>query len=191
MSVLAQGEVKQQPTQTSQLPKSVPATQHDAGRHFCSLCNVCIIPNVCTFSPPRPQNELTPRASCHRPIARSRPRSSQSQPSRNHSADVVAANFPDREMGEKGILRYLGSTNDVPLPPPWMLSGKSRYLSHISQHLEGHVSYDHLIILSDDEESLLLQQQLTIRKKGIFILGGRSREKAFVAENIEKKVKVP
>lgn len=97
---LAQGEVKQQPTQTSQLPKSLPATQHDAGRHFCSLCNVCIIPNVCTFLPPRPQNELTPRASCHRPIARSRPRSSQSQPSRNHSADVVA-NFPDREMGEK------------------------------------------------------------------------------------------
>lgn len=64
----------------------------------------------------------------------------------------------------------------------------SRYLSHISQHLEGHVSYDHLIILSDDEESLLLQQQLTIRKKGIF--NSRSREKAFVAEKIEKKVKV-
>lgn len=152
--------------QTSQLPKSVPATQHDAGRHFCSLCNVCIIPNVCTFLPPRPQNELTPRASCHRPIARSRPRSSQSQPSRNHSADVVAANFPDREMGEKGILRYLGSTNDVPLPPPsWMLR-----ISH-QPALRGWIgilrSLDHL---SDDEESLLLQQQLTIRKKCIFIL---------------------
>lgn len=131
--------------QTSQLPKSVPATQHDAGRHFCSLCNVCIIPNVCTFLPPRPQNELTPRASCHRPIARSRPRSSQSQPSRNHSADVVAANFPDREMGEKGILRYLGSTK-MSHSHHHGCYQVSRYLSHISQHLKGHVSYDHLII---------------------------------------------
>lgn len=88
-------------------------------------------------------------------------------------------------MGEKGILRYLGSTNDVPLPPPsWMLR-----ISH-QPALRGCIgilrSLDHL---SDDEESLLLEQQLTIRKKGIF--NSRSREKAFVAENIEKKVKVP
>lgn len=47
-------------------------------------------------------------------------------------------------------------------------------------------SLDHL---SDDEESLLLQQQLTIRKKGIF--NSRSREKAFVAENIEEESKGP